>query len=373
MGKRLNAEDFETAPKKIKEKALEIIELERKIDDSPMRYFRFVKSDGDTDIIDLKMALPNVIRRLRLLEIEEDVVHNVKACWSDYRRLIGKKAPMMKMLNNMQLGTSGRGKARLKSLLDIHKSDILELMGEGRTNENVVDWFRDKSLSITVNQLKMFRTKHQNQIKELWTQHLLNDKEFHVATDRGRLQALSDMEYYYKQKFDKEKLKGDVKENTVRMRQSLLEQIRKEVKGDIINHHHTGKINVEATINANKILMENMRKIPINMMIISMTAAKRGINPLVLSSALANSYYAKYNGFNGLPPESMEDDLIYPSQIVKTYDLNQMVDQNNKDQGEGRFSDAVIIKEEKKQIIERKTKSLKEILEERKRAAGFKK
>lgn len=373
MSKRYNIDDYAESPKNVRDIVLKIIKIEHEVDNHPRRIFQITKEDGEVEDMDMKQPLNALRKKLIMWDLDDKHLSEVDKRWGEFRRVVARKSSLVRDLNKLTNATTIGGPKKSRSIIDSYRTEILELFGEGRTIDNVIQYFKSKHVNIHIQQLKLFRQKHQNKIKELWTQHLLNDKEFNVATDRGRLQALSDMEYYYKQKFEKERDKRDVKESTVKTRQSILEQIRKEVKGDVIQHHHSGKINIEATLNANKILMENMKRVPINMMIIAMTAAKRGVNPMILMSSLANSYYAKYNGFNGLPPESLDDDLIYPSQIVKTYDLAQMVDNNDKDQSEGKFADAIAIEEDRKQLIERKTKSLKEILEERKKSAGIKK
>ena len=80
---------------------------------------------------------------------------------------------------------------------------------------------------------------------------------------------------------------------------AIIEQIRKEVKGEEIKLTVDGRIDINATIQANQTLHEFLQKLPINMIVIGLTAAKQGLNPASLIASLGNSYYSKFNGFAG--------------------------------------------------------------------------
>ena len=60
-----------------------------------------------------------------------------------------------------------------------------------------------------------------------------------------------------------------------------------------------GRIDINATLHAETNVMAVMKQMSINALVVGLTAAKVGLNPTVLISQLASSWYAKFNGFNG--------------------------------------------------------------------------
>ena len=70
---------------------------------------------------------------------------------------------------------------------------------------------------------------------------------------------------------------------------------------------------------------EVFSQLPINMMVIGLTAAKVGINPGLLMGQLAKSYYSKWNGFAKLEDKSA---LELPGKFIKNYDWNAIKQMN---------------------------------------------
>lgn len=102
----------------------------------------------------------------------------------------------------------------------------------------------------------------------------------------------------------------------------IIEQVRKEVKGDEIRLTVDGKIDITASIQANRTIQDFNQKLPINMFIISLVAAKKGINPMNLMAQLGNSFYSNYNGFNKLAGE--DEEMKLPSHFINSYDWNEI-------------------------------------------------
>jgi hypothetical protein len=102
----------------------------------------------------------------------------------------------------------------------------------------------------------------------------------------------------------------------------IIEQVRKEVKGDEIRLTVDGKIDITASIQANRTIQDFNQKLPINMFIISLVAAKKGINPMNLMAQLGNSFYSNYNGFNKLAGD--DEEMKLPSHFINSYDWNEI-------------------------------------------------
>ena len=149
----------------------------------------------------------------------------------------------------------------------------------------------------------------------------------------------------------------------------IIEQIRREVKGDEIKLTVDGKIDINATIQANMTLNEVLQKLPINMIIIGLVAAKQNVNPAALIASLGNSYYSKINGFSKLYDKS---EVQLPGKFIRQYDWDQL--KRNHEQfveKTEQIEDIKVyeeIKEEVKPLIETKRDEMKKLLNQYKQA-----
>ena len=82
-----------------------------------------------------------------------------------------------------------------------------------------------------------------------------------------------------------------------------------------------GRIDVNATIQANQTINEALQQLPINVIIIGLTAARQRINPASLMGLLANSYYSRFNGFNKLNDLSQVE---LPGKYIKQYNWEEI-------------------------------------------------
>ena len=87
-----------------------------------------------------------------------------------------------------------------------------------------------------------------------------------------------------------------------------------------------GKIDINATIQAETNVMSVMKQMSINALVVGLTAAKAGLNPAVLIAQLANSWYSQFNGFNGNVMDGVQVQL--PSALIKQYDWGAMEKQS---------------------------------------------
>ena len=102
----------------------------------------------------------------------------------------------------------------------------------------------------------------------------------------------------------------------------IIEQARKEVKGNEVKMTVDGRIDINATLHGETNVMNVMKQMSINALVVGLTAAKAGLNPTVIISQLANSWYSKFNGFNGNVMDGANVQL--PSALIKQYDWGRM-------------------------------------------------
>lgn len=208
-------------------------------------------------------------------------------------------------------------KAGEGTILSVRSSELLELYGKYYTTDEIMKIIqRDWGFSVKYEALKDFYNNNLDKIERKRAEFVIKGKETRLATDAGRMELLSSLAWEMEAKFLKTKSLEVSKEL-----RSIIEQIRKEVKGEEIRLTIDGKIDIQATIQANQSLHEALGKLPINMIIIGLTAAKQKVNPAHIIASLTNSYYSKFNGFNEL---KTKEDIMLPGQFIKNYDWNQI-------------------------------------------------
>jgi hypothetical protein len=249
-------------------------------------------------------------------------------------------------------------------ILNLRNSEILDLFGKFYTLNEVHRIITDKwGAGVTVESLQKFCVENKSKIDRKKADYILNSKELRLATDAGRLELLSMLAYEMEVKFEKNKSLEVSKEL-----RGIIEQIRKEVKGDEIKLMIDGRIDINATIQANQTVNEMLQRLPINMIVIGLTAAKQRLNPAGLIASLGNSYYSKFNGFNELRDKS---EVQLPGYYIKQYNWDD-IEAKNKEMVQTVEPIEVFetVEEVVKPMIKTKREEIKELLERYKRTAN---
>lgn len=287
----------------------------RKVDElletHPLRFYSFIAGKGQTETIDC--TWPNNKAIVKKKGGSEANAYEAARRFKLLSKIIRDKSIKKRKLNEL----TGQVAKRV-GILDIEESRILEWFGKFHSIKEVQDKLK-KELFYSVNktQLDRWYKEHETEIDRLRTVYTLKNKEFRVATDSGRLETLNDLLIYFDDKF-----KEDQKIEYSKEIRAILEQARKEVKGNELHLTVDGRIDINASIQANVNIMQTMQRIPVNSLIIGLTAAKQGLNPERIISQLASSYYRDVNGFNG---EITGDEEVYlPSKLIKQYDWGEL-------------------------------------------------
>lgn len=145
---------------------------------------------------------------------------------------------------------------------------------------------------------------------------------------------------------------------------AILEQARKEVKGNELKLTVDGKIDINATIHGGENISRVMRDIPINSIIIGLVSAKSGIRPEIMINQLASSWYKDFNGFN--KNILGQEKIMLPGDLIKQYDWNDLEKKNEQFINEMKpieYTEAEIIQEEegtsKKDLIRQRLRQMK--------------
>lgn len=160
-------------------------------------------------------------------------------------------------------------------------------------------------------------SEYKSIIKKNQDAYLANSRDYRIATEAGRLEMLNRLLELWQRKLGDKPTK-EVSDQIVK----IIEQARKEVKGNELNLTIDGKIDINASLTGSNNVLRLMREISINDLVIGLTAAKAGLNPATLISQLTNSWYSDYNGFGANNVQTQ--DLRLPSALIKSYDWKEL-------------------------------------------------
>lgn len=292
--------------------------------DKALKKNAFYKSTCGIEINFLSPDWKNKLKKLRS-NIERENIEKKYRTWNQSRgRLLAQRNKIflvygtlkadydLNMVGHYQKVDEFSENVTYPDSLDIAKSQIIELFGKFYTVEQVLDiLYREFDLRVELKYLQNFRMKYIDKIKELQEEYKRDVGEIRLSYKRSRLEELNDLYFDRKVIYQNTKSKDDYK-----LLLMTIEQIKREVEGDIITINGSIDINVEMTIQTH-IHQEILKGLCIREIILGRVAGRLGVSPSYLNSRLVNSFYKKFNGFS-LIDESAE--VTYPSQIVYNFD-----------------------------------------------------
>lgn len=305
-------DELKNAPKDIQEEYINWHKIGEELDNHPERYYEIPDKHGDSIKVDCKGVWAMNVKRIKKLGVYT----------KDYEKEIKRRSKILAEIKlrkghcaaryNGYLNTNKIG----KNVLDFRKGDILEAFGEYKSITQTLKLIKEWGFNIDKQKLTDFYYANLDEIQDRRVRFQSKENDYYLATATGRIEGLTHLYNKLLELF----------ENTNNVRyaseiRSIIEQVRKEVKGDEIRFTADLKIDITATVQANKTVQELNQRIPINMFIISLVASKKGIEPSSIMSQLGNSFYADYNGFN---PIQEEEQMKLPSHLINSYDWNEI-------------------------------------------------
>lgn len=201
------------------------------------------------------------------------------------------------------------------SILDNYQDKLIELIAKGYSlreiHEVILENTGKKNLPFL--SIEKFKEKYQIDIanRAKLYEDSLDDLSF--TKKRHRIQELSDL-YYSRRKLYKD---APSVQNSAEMR-AILNQIKDESEGLVLKVDMDIKHAIEIHIKQDEITNLN----PL-MIVLSSVAGKQGINPNWIMARLAQSYYAKVNGFVTDPSQAYQiQEVMFPSQVE--YDFEKI-------------------------------------------------
>lgn len=349
----MNAPDFVQMASKEQQDLYIDYELKRReLDSCPDRFMTYKGNENKLYTIDLKYINLRVIM-MKNGASDDDINDAIEI----RQQVI---MPLVQKFN--------RAKAQYMNAFDLYNDKkkallkltplLLDLFGTMHSVRDIKKILRNKEgYDLGEEELIQFFNENKSMIESRQQKYIIHSDKYRVATEAGRLEIINDMltDMLIKYEYYVEKDQESRAINLSKEIRNLLEQARKEVKGNELKLTVDGKIDIAATLHGQENISRVMRNVPINSIVIGLVAAKTGLKAEVLTAQLAQSWYSNFNGFNKTILGNQKVEL--PGDLIKAYDWKELEKENDKFLGE-MVEEAVIIdtpeeKSQKRRLIER--------------------
>lgn len=349
-------EVIQTASSELKNAFVALETAERALSESSYRFFVFEGKDGEEITADLKSYSAKGFI-LRHGGKESDVKKAQRHKEMYVMPLIEEIKRCKEVFNDIYR------KEMLSSVTPEIMSYIVKLFGEMNGVDDVQKILKEeKKIKLTQKELQAIFAKKKAEIESKRAVFLASSNQYKVATEAGRLQIINtiiiDLQHRYQKYLAEEKEeKALIFEREIR---NMLEQARKEVKGNELKLTVDGKIDIVATLHGQENVSRVFRTLPINSIIIGLVAAKSGLDPTVLVHQLATSYYKDFNGFN--KTILGREKIMLPGDLIRAANWEELEKQNKKFLDEMtpyEVQEATYIDDERKASVKDRLKTLR--------------
>jgi len=289
---------------------------------TPKRYYEVVLFEGEDKEKRIEIDFQQTVNPGTIVKAAGGSVTDVRSVNAKRLQYLKYEREYQRLVKELNKAI-GKRTHRPRNIVD-YTGNILELFGKFYTIADVAKIMaKEYRIKIPEDELKKFYVEHRDLVTRRRAEYVLQNKDFRVATETGRLEVLNQMLVEVE---IKNRACGGSNVDYCNLILRIIEQARKEVKGNEIKMTVDGKIDINATIQAETNVMSVMKQMSINALVVGLTAAKAGLNPAVLIAQLANSWYSQFNGFNGNVMDGVQVQL--PSALIKQYDWGAMEKQS---------------------------------------------
>ncbi len=313
-------EQLNTAPEEIKELYIKWLQMENEKRAGKNRYYTFVNQvTKEVEEVDLHAFQGIAVKMAKNRNISrEDLTVLLELCAG---------VELMKQQKG-RLKNRWMGWVRKKygdNIFDWRRADVLDLFARFHTQTEIRETIIGWGYKVSIIDVQKFFLKHKDLIEKKRHDFIMTSKDYYLATDAGRMETLSMLHFRFVNLFNAEYSKPNPSRDVLgalsREIRGVIEQARKEIKGDEVKLTIDGKIDINASLQAANTMHEISKKMPINMIPVYLVAAKMGINPDHIMVSLVNSLYKDFNGYqklhnDGSPPSTMD--------IIRNYDWNEI-------------------------------------------------
>lgn len=353
-----------TASVELQEKYVNYMVAQERFDNCEDRNFVFVSKTGDTHTIDLANVNVKgmVLSRNGTEEQAKDAVEIRKELVYPIQMQLG----IYKKIYYKAFGKEGGNNTLTPDVAD----KIIDLAGRMHNEKDIAKILEEEDRVLISNvAIRRFLIDNKAKIEENKTKFVLSSGTYRVATEAGRLEILNDLLTDLNLRYKDAQVKRNVSNILLYSREirNVLEQARKEVKGEEVKLTVDGRIDITATIHGHENIGRTMRALPINAIVIGIVAAKSGLAPEVLIAQLASTYYKDFNGFN--KNILGREQIMLPGDLIRNYDWNEIKERNKRFLNEMKpieIQEATILEEEKGERIKLSLKEKIERLKQKK-------
>lgn len=320
-----NAPDFvQIASVALQNKYIDYEIARRNLDECEDRFMRYTNDKGEFYTIDLKNV--NIKGIMKNKGANDEAIKDAQEIRS--KRIL----PLISKYNQMR--------QKYFHAFDLHNKQgnalisltpmLLDMFGSMLSVKDIVKICKQKEgYDLSEAELVKFYNENKNVIEARQSKYVLKSDQYRVATESGRLEILNDiltdlyLKYEKYMKLDQDQ-KALVMEREIR---NVLEQARKELKGNQLKLTVDGKIDISATLHGVENVGRVMRDVPINSIIIGLVSSKANIPAEVMIQQLSSSWYKNFNGFN--KNILGQEEIQLPGDIIKGYDWKELEKKNN--------------------------------------------
>lgn len=320
-----NAPDFvQIASVALQNKYIDYEIARRNLDECEDRFMRYTNDKGEFNTIDLKNV--NIKGIMKNKGANDEAIKDAQEIRS--KRIL----PLISKYNQMR--------QKYFHAFDLHNKQgnalisltpmLLDMFGSMLSVKDIVKICKQKEgYDLSEAELVKFYNENKNVIEARQSKYVLKSDQYRVATESGRLEILNDiltdlyLKYEKYMKLDQDQ-KALVMEREIR---NVLEQARKELKGNQLKLTVDGKIDISATLHGVENVGRVMRDVPINSIIIGLVSSKANIPAEVMIQQLSSSWYKNFNGFN--KNILGQEEIQLPGDIIKGYDWKELEKKNN--------------------------------------------
>lgn len=338
----------------------EFLKKKREIEDHSRRFFCFENDFGEQCDVDLYRTI-NIVGAVKKLGGSTEVAE---------RAIKEKKTYINPLMTSMRKAKSNYAKAfgirqRTSTKTVELTPQLMNWFGSHYTIEDIKRVAKEKhSVDFSYDELKRFHHTHKEVIDQRKQEYLLRNRDFRIATETGRLEILNRLLIEMEMKFNKT---SDVEYSREIIK--ILEQARKEIKGQEVKLTIDGHIDINASIQGMNNVLSTMKELSINAMVVGLTAAKVGLSPETIIAQLATSWYKNVNGFSGNIIGSEE--VMLPSVLISQYDWGTLQQKSKEYVDDFRpISDVVELPVDEIEEVELKRKRLLDALSRARKASS---
>lgn len=314
--------ELSSAPEDVKECYMKWVALDREVRGDSRRFFVFVdQASGESRQVDL-MGLPGRTQQLaRSRNISESDLKVLDVLVDEFHH---------KKILKSKLGFKWKAYTRPrtgKSIMEWCGADIIDYYSKYMNESEIISLLEKKGYVVNESMLLKFFTDNKITIDRKRLEWIKTVKDHYLATDAGRMETLAILHGKFMNIFSdlsgkdlNSSIRAEMKSISAEIR-GILEQARRELKGEEVKLTIDGKIDVSASIRAASMIHELSKKIPLHIIPVYMVAAKMGMNPNHILTSLVTSFYKDFNGFSRL---TVDKQPMLTNDIIRNYNWDEI-------------------------------------------------